>query len=598
MRPSREAAFAGATLLLLLLALGLIWLPHLPDSTGHTGPDYGFWFPNLLAGYFWYLHNGLLSLPWVSPAECAGEPFQADPQIGYFALPQLLTFIMDPLQAVRLSFFAYAAAGFGGAWLLARKSFAMPPEAAVLSAGLFTLNGFFTARFAIGHLAFLPFMLLPGFCAALLPAPAPARGNPAPPGRAALVLRGLAAGAILALTLHSGMAVLLPHFAAAALAVLLLHATLQGWRPALAIPPLVAAASFLCLGAGKLAASLALLSNFPRQDYPLPGIAGLPATFAAALRALFLPAGHDLGSWVTNTPIIQDPHEFAYGVGLAVPLLLACAAVAGLRAGLAAFRPARPRLALALTLLLLLPLALNTYAPGWNALLKALPVLNSSSTGFRWFTLWILPATLAAGLVLPRCAATLGRRPALLTFGALALTAAGAASDASASFPLGRFNIYDPTDILHAWHQAHEAGAPIPVTAVAMLFNAQHRPLMTLERQNGMAHGFSTLGCYDPLFGYRLERLPVGRQRLGPALLDVGGALNFKNPACYIWPGANHCAPGDQFLPDQAGQLSDFLNYRPYPIARPLAARLAEWLSLLSLFALPALGFWCWRRRG
>lgn len=582
---------AMAVLTGLLALLGALWMPLLPNAVGHVGADYAFWLPNLLAGYFWYLHNGILSLPWFSPAECAGEPFQADPQIGYLSLPQILSFATDPLSAVRICFIVYAAAGFAGAWALARRSFGLAAAPALVCACLFALNGFFPARMAVGHLSFAPFMLLPAFCAALLPPPG------APRLRApSIILRGLLAGAVLAVVLQAGMAVLVPQFLLSAVAVALLQACRFAPRRAVPASLAVALASAFAVSAGKLTATAALLANFPRAEYSLPGIAGLPGAVWVALRSLFWPFTNDLTDWVTNTPIIQDPHEFAYGVGLAVPLLLAaCGLVAVRRGGWRALRP-RSAACLALIAVLAVPLAVNIYAPGWNAFLKSLPVLNNSSTALRWFAVWMLPCCVGAALCVAALAQAWRGREAVIAAAAIAVTALGAAGADRSSYGADRLGIYDPSDIVAAWHRAHDAGAPIAVRAVAQLFGADHRPVMIPDRQNGMAHGFSTLGCYDPLFGYRLERLPVGQQRLGPAMAEIGGKLNFKNPACYVFPAANACRPGDQFDAAQADQLARFLDYRSYAFREPLSAVLAGWLSLLSAIFLPVVALICARR--
>ena len=581
------------------MLLGAIWLPYIPNELGHASADYAFWLPNLLAGYFWYLHNGLFALPWFTPAECAGAPFQADPQIGYWSLPQILSFMTDPLSAVRISLFAYGAAGYWGAWLLARRSFQVSLPAALLAAGLFLLNGFFSARMAVGHLAFAPFMLLPAVCAVLLRAPGASAIS-----RPALVLRAVLCGVLLATLIQSGMVILLPQFFLAVAAVVLLHAVLFGWARGIFSIACGGLALGLALCAGKLAASAALLSHFPRQNYPLPGLPGIFGTAYVALRSLFWPFSTDLGGWIVHSRLIQDPHEFAYGVGLAPPLLLLAALVLTWRqGGWRALAPRRRGLAAALALALLMPLALNFYAPGWTALLKSLPILSSSSTLLRWFAVLMLPAILGAALALDRLAGAMDGRgmPAgcwLLAAAGLVLTVGGVAGADRTAFGSAGLGMYDPTDITQAWQQAHDSGNPKPIKAVAQLFNGDHKVLMIPDRQNGMAHGLSTLSCYDPLFGYRLENLPFGKIRLGLALNEQDGVLNFKNPACYVFPGANSCAPGDQFTPAQAEALQRFLNYESYDFKKPLLARLADWLSLLTLPSIPGLAGWCvWRMR-
>ena len=594
MRRHSETLIAAGLMLALLAVMATIWFPLLPNELGRATADYGFWLPNLLAGYFWYLQNGILSLPWFSPAECAGIPFQADPQIGYLSLPQFLSFVTDPLSAARAAWIIYGAAGFWGAWRLARRDFALSLPAALLAAALFLLNGFFSTRMAVGHLTFAPFMLLPAFCATLLQPPS----SPPAPG-AAFILRACLCGLLLAITIQAGMAVVLPQFYLAVLATLLLHATRFAWQPKSALILAAGTAIGLALCAGKLAAGAALLANFPRELYPLPGLPGPFAVIYVALRSLFWPVSNELRDWIVNSRLIQEQHEFAYGVGLAPPLLLlAACAMAWRRQGWRGLMPARSAPAAALAIVLLMPLALNLYAPGWNALLKSLPILGASSNLLRWFMVFVLPAILGAAMAADAIAQASTARAWAILGASIALTIAGLAlMDKSAMGSNGQ-GIYDPDDIVQAWQRAHDTGAPPPVTQIVELFGPGHQILMSPERQNGLAHGYSTASCYDPLLGYRLEKLPYGKLRLARAMSDMDGVLNIKNPACYVYPQANQCRPGDQFTVAQAGDAEKFLNYERFSYLQPLSATLADWLSLLTFLALPCVvGAAWWRQR-
>jgi hypothetical protein len=583
MRRYTEPLIAAGLMVALLLALAAIWFPLLPNEVGKVGADYAFWMPTLLAGYYWFLHNGLFATPWFSPFQCAGIPFHADPQIGYWSLPQIFTFFTDPISAIRAAWIVYAAAGFWGAWLLARRAFARSLPASLLAATLFMLNTFFSTRMAVAHLGFAPFMLLPAFCAALLPPPA----SP-PPSRRAQALRACIAGLILTMIIQGGMAVVLPQLYLGVIAVLLLHAAQFGWRKQAALTLAAGTAIGLALSAEKLVAAASLFGNFPRDLYPLPGIPGPFAnTIYVALRSLFWPISNDLGHFVGNSKLIQEPHEFAYGVGLAPPvLLLTVLALAVRKGGWRACLPTRPWPAAALAIVLLIPLALNFYIPGWNAFLKSLPILGSSSVLVRWFLVLMLPAILGAALAADSLARNSQTRAIAIAAGGIVLTLAGLAAADHSAFGSNGEGVFDPDPIEQAWTQAHTTGQVPPVTDVVELFDTSHRIQMTLERQNALVHGYSTLSCYDPLFGYRLEKLPYGKIRLAHAMSVSDGLVNFKNPACYVYPGANQCKPGDEYTEAQASEAQKFLDYQPYAFKKPLIAHAAGWLSLATLLAI------------
>jgi hypothetical protein len=133
----RETLIVVGALAALLAIYAPIYLPYLPNGKGGLGSDYSLWLPDLLAGYFWYLKNGLWALPWYSPSQCGGIPFYADPQVPYLSVPQFLTFVMPPVEAVQTSFLLFAAAGFLGAFRLARSNFELSLPAALLAGTMF-----------------------------------------------------------------------------------------------------------------------------------------------------------------------------------------------------------------------------------------------------------------------------------------------------------------------------------------------------------------------------------------------------------------------------------------------------------------------------
>jgi hypothetical protein len=135
------------------------------------------------------------------------------------------------------------------------------------------------------------------------------------------------------------------------------------------------------------------------------------------------------------------------------------------------------------------------------------------------------------------------------------------------------------------------------VTAITLLTKPDGSADMSLARQDSLIWGGSQLLCYDALFGYRLENLPRGVLHVG-SVFDItdansgGSRLNVKDPACYVFPKANQCRPGDEFLASQRDAAADFIAYKPFGWARPWWAVAADWTSLVSLGGvLAALGF-------
>jgi hypothetical protein len=567
---------------MLLVVFVSIYLRFLPNEAGKIGGDYSLFLPDLLAGYYWFLHNGIFNIPWYSPGQCGGVPYFPDPQVAFYALPQILTFWLSPLTALRLTFLAFAAAGFIGAYSLARMSFRTTMPAALLIATLFMFNDFYATRILVGHLTFHAFMLLPLLAASLLP-PGGMR-----PGVAPAILRIGVAGGCVAYMIQSGMFHILPPTLLSFVIVAALYQYRFGWRPF----PLAGLAAGLAIGlllsGGKLTASLAFIASFPRDDYPLPGIASLGSEIRLAFQTLFFSVPDDAPQAVVNSVWLLERHEWEYSVSfLPLCLMLAAACVAMARAvrrgKLLGPTFSRGVLLGALGILLMIPLAVNFYEPGWNALLKSLPFFGSSSNLVRWFSAYILPAILVGGLALDKlCAANSpgsSGRATLAAAGIVLLLILALTKDWTYYGATGA-GTYDVAAIQAAYARAAATGSVPSVNSVTVLMDQSGHVLMTPERDDALTRGHSQLLCYQPAFGYGLEHFPKGSLHPGAVFDQTGGVFNFKNPACYVFPKQNDCAPGGQFELGAEASLRALLDYRPYPFQMPAYARVAVWVSL------------------
>ncbi len=589
MTPPERAAWATALGLVGIVAvLGAIWLPLLPNRAGWLGPDYAYWLPNLLAGYYWHLQSPWWAMPWFSPAECGGVPLHANPQGAYLSLPQLLVGWLGPVGGLRAAFLAYAGAGCWAAWFLARVRFRLGRAESVLAAGLFTFNGLFAVRLVVGHLSFGPFMLLPAMAACVVGA---AGVRPADK-----VLRLCGLGALLAVCVQAGTAVLLPPMMLGLLTVCVLHGLAAGGVLRASLARLAAGTALaLLLCAGKLAAVASLLAHVPRDSYPLPGFTNLAETAWVAARGVFLWPVPAMPAALALSALTLELHEFDYRVGPVPLVLLAAWAWAAWRGGdarQAVMTLRRRLLCYALVGLLAVPVALNTLLPGWTPFLKALPIIGSSSSLLRWFAAFILPACLGGAIALDRLAARLpggGRGAWGITGAGIAATALLVAlPDRSFYGPHG-IGVYDPAPIAAGFAAARASGTVPPVTGLVQAAG------VSLAGQDGLTRGLSQITCYEPLFGYRQERLPKGVLHAG-GVFEVADArglrLNLVDPACYVFPGANGCAPGAAFAASDLPAARAFAGYRPWVFAKPGWARLADWVGLATLAGLGVATVW------
>jgi len=564
---------------LLLAAYDRTFGAYFPNVHGTIGNDYSYVLPNLLAGHFWRLKNGIFAVPWFTPAVCGGLPFLPDPQSHYYSVAQGLMLLLNPLAAVYCTILLFASAGYWGMYLFMRRSLGAKPVAAMAAAAVFMWNGFFSARMLAGHFLFSGFMLVP-WLAWLL-------GEPAP-DEAKCVLRDMdrtvAASVLIAYWLLSGLGAMGPVSVltvALLLAVKVAVVPTSRWRSIILHSALALVIAGL-LSAAKAVASWSFMEAFPRSDYLIPGFRGVAAALRSLVSMLFfdpVSAAEQARARLVNLQWAVTRHELEYGVTW-VPL--ATIALGATFFFLKRFRitvgAMVPRQWLALGLVgfgLGAVLLINVHSPAWNSVLKALPMLRSTSSFLRWLAPFVVLAAVATGLavdVLP------GRLAVLVAaIGIVAMVLTVALQDRA--YYDGQD--YDPTQIVAA-REAVLSASDVPSIQSIGVYRHDGQALRARNTNDLFVKGQSQLLCYNPLFGYLLERFPIRDLHPG-SIEDVrDGHFNLKNPACYVYPNENRCRPGDHFTVDQAAAMAAFADYRPYPFEVSRAQRIANWLSLLS----------------
>ena len=568
----REAIVVALGGALVLAAYAAIYFPFLPAAAGKLGHDWAYYLPQQLAGLYWLIENGPFAIPWFTPGFCGGVPFYADPNNLYVSLPQALVWGLDPVLAARITLVAFAAAGFVGTYALLRRVFETGAAAAFLGAVLFATNGFFGARLIIGHIGFHSYMLVPAIAYWLLARPRP--GD---------VFASVAAGLAFAYAYQSADVHGVPIAVLALCGLYFIDAWRRGfsWRPPARLA--AAAALALALSAAKLSANLSFLASFPRTGYPLPGAQSVLDALRLAAMGLFgAPSSEAAMRVIVNTRFALGRHEFEYGVTWLAPAVIGLGGAIALVRRRWRWNGGRAVAAGGLALVLALPIALTVYAPEWHAVLKRIPVIASSSNLFRWYAAYIPLLAVGAALAFD----------AIPWRGAIAASAVLAAGVLVLHWLPDRTYYaeqpYRPGTVAAAMRLARTTGRAPPVDTIAAVTVVDGRARLGLARNDAIALGSSFPLCYQPLFGYRLEWFPLGSLQPGSVFARVGDGAhyNLKNPACYVFPGANGCRPGDHFRLDQRAEMVRFLAYRPFAFARPWWQRAAEAVNLAALAAL------------
>jgi len=538
----------------------------------------------LLDGYFWFENNGFFEPFCFSPAFCGGQPVLADQASAFYSVTQVLAFFVNPLTSVYATVLLFASLGFWGFYQLLRSCFDTSRQAALLGAALFMFNGFFIHRAMIGHLTFHSVMLIPLIAWLLL-------GRNVTSRPLSILFKGAAAGCLLAYGIYSGIGQQVLPCALAVLGIAAIHGLTGRESPGFVYRSLIAGLAAIGLSAAKLVALLSFLQNFPRNDYALPGATGTWDAMHLLFNLLFFaPAdiAEQARSLVTNMQWALDRHEWEYGVTV-IPLLFMLAGTAAL---LWRKRGVRPQLSLTrwgwfalLCFVLALPLALNIYIPDWNAFLKQVPLIQSSSNLLRWFLLYIPLVILSSALFLDRISPLSSRRSGMLVVALAALILINAGKDRE----FYHAQHYRPDTIVTAWQDATAGTAQARIQYIGVNIDAHNRIQITGNRNDLIAVGASQLACYNPIFGYRLEHFLIKGLHPGPVSDETGGLLNLKNPACYLYPEQNNCKPGDHFTVNQREAAQAFAGYKPYPFSFSPAQQIANRVTQATLVLLALL---------
>ncbi|MDP2646802.1 MAG: hypothetical protein Q8P24_17830 [Desulfobacterales bacterium] len=598
-----KKSVAMATGWLLIGTHFMLFSRLLPNEQGKLGHDYAYNLPLLLDGYYWFLNNGLFSVPWFTPSFCGGMPLLANPATFYFSAVQFLTFLFDPLTSIRLTFVLFAALGYWGFYLLLAGVFSTSRAAAILGSAIFLFNGLYAYRLVIGHLEFHAFMLVPFLAYFLLCRPAAGSVLRKWAGVAHVVM----AGVLIAYMFMSGMAqLLIPSLISVALLGLLKGLTDRAGFSLchFAIRFSVAGLLSLMLSGVKLVAALAFLENFQRASYLLPGVSELSRLLVLVGRSLALGGGGiDAKTLISNYQWNLERHEFEYGVTI-VPFLLIAGAILLDPGKFSRWWRSAGRARLlgylaAILLLLLIPLPLNFYSPAWNQFLKSLHLIKSISNFFRWFTVYIPFLALLAALVPDRTPALKPIRAMVVLVGLLLLLGQNLLTD-RIFYRGDKILNYDPATIRAAYKKTSRDGKPPVIKNLVAPRTWSGKPILTINRNDVLAVGDSQLLCYEPMFGFRLEFFPFQTIHPGPALSERWGILNLKNPACYMYPMENQCEPGDHFRIEQWREAEQFLAFRPFTYQTSKLQKWANRVSLITLLAIATFAAGClavWARQ-
>ena len=551
----------------LIVSHYLIFSQFFPNDSGRLGHDYALFLPALLDGAYWQTNNGPFSIQWFTPAFCGGLPKFANPNAAYLSVPQFLTFFVSPLSSVKITLFVFAGFGYVGAYLLMRRTFLCSRPVALLVAALFMFNGMYAYRMAIGHLTYHGFMLVPLVALFIIPRLPNKHQN------YNLGLRLLSrsiplifAALCLSYMLYSGMVNLIIPAMLGVVSIWLLSCFIKGSSYVFAsgLINLIAA----CFSALQLSATMSFLSQFPRDLYTLPGYPNIFDILAIIFQSLFVePAWQLAADSRVNAQWALGRHELEFGLSF-IPVLVFISYLVFNKPSVFYLKSLisirRLYFCALLVIVVCIPIGVVFYTESWNAILKDIPVLKSSSTLVRWFSMYVPLFAVLSGLLLQKTEGLREFRQKFVFFAVLTLIFL----QFSTNQTYYHDESFDPVSIEQRYDELR-VGA--------------FRPEITKVGSEDLVRGVSRFQCYEPMFGYRLELYPKKSLQIGSVYRLQSDFLNMKNPACYMYPKENNCEPGDHFNVGDKDQLDNFVNYRPFDFEISTTQRVANAISLASI---------------
>lgn len=562
----------------LLAIYYFIFESFFPNEQGKLGHDYLQFLPKLLDGVYWFRSNGIFSVPWFTPSFGGGIPNLPNPQSIYYSIPQFLSFFLNPLLSIKITFFLFGVIGFYGFYFLLKKIFSFSTIVSILGATLFLFNGFYSHRMLIGHITFHSYMLLPFFIYFLL--------NEVSLHNYKSKLRLAAdinfAGVIIAYVYYSGGFHILPPILITSLIFTLIFKTMKqefNYKGFL-LKILLSIILGHCLAASKLNSSLSFLSYFPRDLYPLPGVESFYDLIKICLQSLFLTPDIDLANQrTTNRVFYLEQHEYEFGISL-LPIFVIPFGVFKLITKLKQNQYSNSKNLITniilLLFLLFIPLLLNYYTPSWNAFLKSIPFIKNSSTNIRWFSIYIPTFILLSCLSIEKVPYLNLYKIFISISGVLLILLTNLIHDRK----FYHIQNYDPNIILEGYTKLTSENIKPEIKIIGTRGKLNDGSIIV--ENDLLTFGASPINPYEPIFGYRLENFPKGSLSLGPVMEEnTSEILNIKNPACYVFPDENQCSVGDHFTIKQKEEADKFRKYKPFSFSVSVSQIVSNVLTIV-----------------
>lgn len=575
-----------------ILILGLIFFIHqlyfqgfLPGTNGLWGADFLIAGSTYTQGKIWFAKN-FLDVPWFSPAQCCGDLFYPNVQVGYYSLMQLLFILTDPESAIKIHFFIYSLLSMTGGYLLFNKSFNLSNSVSLLGASLILLNNFFNYRYIAGHTAFASFNLIALYAYLIIEASKFKLKN-----INSLFFISLS-GLLFASTIHHGHTLSAPLMIISLFAILLIYSIkFDDNKVYLSLG--LSLLSGIALSISKIYVGLKLLKLYPRE-YISSEFTNIGDFFYLFFKTLFLsPDISDEQLIVQENTSKVLLHEFEYSLSI-VPLIIVFLFFI-LRNKLNFFNTKNQIIC---TLILLTGFFFTIIVQNIPMIGDYIPIIKSYWLRIRLNSLYIFPLIVISCVALEKIDTKKFNKNYLIFFLISILFLQNFIKDKN--FYINGYSNLKTFDVRN--YNTNIKDFKIDKT-LSIIDTETKRVRTDIMVMRFFLLGGSLINCENALWGYDLEKLKHKEKikfyldvkeyedkentilKNTPFDIIEGKYFNFFNPACIIYPEENNCGSLPFFKTSQKKELEKFLKYEKYNFKISKAQTFLNYLSLFSLIS-------------
>jgi hypothetical protein len=349
------------------------------------------------------------------------------------------------------------------------------------------------------------------------------------------------------------------------------------------------------LSLSKISASIFFLKNFERINQPLFFENTHDYIYSTLKSLFFFPDSVHFNETVTNKAISSSigVHELEFGITI-VPLLAILLFFVNFKKIINL--QSIYKLILLSVFILIIPLCLNTGYFSINKIWSSIPVIGSTWVQIRWNILYIVPLIIFS-LAIFNLTSFIKKNNYFVAILIFVVVIQNIIYDKK--YYHNQF--YNPENMIQFSKVISDDDVRKYSIKKISTYIYKNDKIIRKPRNDHFKNEASSYFCYQPIFGYGLEKFPKKNLSFdkkfyisndislltGDVQLNKSKEnFNFLNPSCFLFPNENECKPGDLFRKDQENNLFNFLKYKKIIFKKNIIQNISDYISLITFLVL------------